>query len=403
MVYAIIISEIQHYLPPLCGAQWRSISVRIVQRGTKKPLERILIMKRISLSKCLALALTVVMLFSFAPGALADSFYWAPIETRSVVYYATDMKKSYETLDVGQKVKVQDSVTISGQTWLRVWANNEITSGQSIGYMQPSGIPSGIPTTSFQGQVTTTSATSLYCTFNVSSGTMCSVPLGSELKVVRQIGDWYLVQYQTAFYGYVQSSMCSTFTTVAPVVTASQTTSTVSSNTTSGVTTSIKLLSEVVLSKGRIAQGTKLYKTNTLSDTYAYGQIATLGDCNIYYKVDNDFYMVDINGMYAYVPCQSVNVYDTRDGMKTYAGAVDSITVVNPNATAAAASTSTSSTGTVTNCSSWVSMRKKADSKSSRLAKVTKGASVTVLGTSGEYTKITYNGKTGYILSSYIK
>ncbi len=342
------------------------------------------------------------MLMACAPTALAaDNFYWAPITSRSVVYHAMDKIKTFETLDIGQKVKVTGTRTYEGTTWLQVVATN-IDNTQQTGYMSPSGIPTGIPTSSFVGKATANTSTHLYCTFNVSSGTMTAISAGTEINVVQVIGDWYLAQVNNVFYGYAKATDFSTVTVAAPTVTAAPT---VSSGNASGVTTTIKLLSEKVVSKGRVAAGTKLYKSNTLSDTYAYGQVDTMGDCNIYYRVDNSFYMISTganSSLYAYVPVQSVNVYELV-GMPHYAGVVDPIVVYNPAAAAATTATAASSTGTVTNCTSWVSMRKKADSKSSRLAKVSKGSTVTVLGTSGDYTKITYSGKTGYILSSYIK
>lgn len=61
-----------------------------------------------------------------------------------------------------------------------------------------------------------------------------------------------------------------------------------------------------------------------------------------------------------------------------------------------------SGSATITNCSSWVSMRKSASSSSTRLYKLNKGTVVTVLGTSGSYTKVSYNGKTGFVLSTYV-
>ena len=60
-------------------------------------------------------------------------------------------------------------------------------------------------------------------------------------------------------------------------------------------------------------------------------------------------------------------------------------------------------TGTIVNCSSWVSLRKSASSTSSRIAKLKKDTTVTVLGTSGSYYKVSYNGKEGYVSSQYVQ
>ena len=60
-------------------------------------------------------------------------------------------------------------------------------------------------------------------------------------------------------------------------------------------------------------------------------------------------------------------------------------------------------TGTIVNCSSWVSLRKSASTTSSRIAKLKKDTTVTVLGTSGSYYKVSYNGKEGYVSSQYVQ
>ena len=65
--------------------------------------------------------------------------------------------------------------------------------------------------------------------------------------------------------------------------------------------------------------------------------------------------------------------------------------------------TQTTRTGTIVNCSSWVSMRKSASSSSSRIAKLNKGVSVTILDASGSYYKISYDGKEGYVSSQYVQ
>lgn len=64
--------------------------------------------------------------------------------------------------------------------------------------------------------------------------------------------------------------------------------------------------------------------------------------------------------------------------------------------------TSSSSTGTIYNVSSYANMRSKASSSGSLVAKVNKGSTVTILGTSGSYYKVSYAGKTGYIDKRYV-
>ena len=57
----------------------------------------------------------------------------------------------------------------------------------------------------------------------------------------------------------------------------------------------------------------------------------------------------------------------------------------------------------VTNCTSWVSLRRQANATSERLAQVPLGAKVESCSREGDYVKCTYNGQTGYILSKYLK
>jgi len=57
----------------------------------------------------------------------------------------------------------------------------------------------------------------------------------------------------------------------------------------------------------------------------------------------------------------------------------------------------------VANCTNWVSLRKTASTSAERISPVHLGELVKVVGTSGEFVKCTYNGKTGYILAAYLK
>lgn len=58
--------------------------------------------------------------------------------------------------------------------------------------------------------------------------------------------------------------------------------------------------------------------------------------------------------------------------------------------------------GTIVNCKTAANVRAKASSKSELLGKAKKGETYTVLGTSGNWVKIDYNGKDGYVFNRYI-
>ncbi len=60
-------------------------------------------------------------------------------------------------------------------------------------------------------------------------------------------------------------------------------------------------------------------------------------------------------------------------------------------------------TGTIVNCKTMVNVRAEPSSKSKLLGTAKKGSTYKVLGTSGSWTKIEYNGKEAYVFSKYIK
>ncbi len=63
----------------------------------------------------------------------------------------------------------------------------------------------------------------------------------------------------------------------------------------------------------------------------------------------------------------------------------------------------TGKTGTIVNCKTQVNVREKASSKSKLLGVAKKGETFEVLGKSGNWVKIDYNGKTAYVYKTYIK
>ena len=63
----------------------------------------------------------------------------------------------------------------------------------------------------------------------------------------------------------------------------------------------------------------------------------------------------------------------------------------------------TGKTATIVNCQSFVNVREKANSSSKKLGTAKKGAVYTAQGLSGNWVKITYDGKTGYVYKRYAK
>ena len=65
-------------------------------------------------------------------------------------------------------------------------------------------------------------------------------------------------------------------------------------------------------------------------------------------------------------------------------------------------SSSETQQGVITNCSNWVSLRKAASSSAERIAKLEKNTVVSILGSEGNYYKVSVSGKTGYVSAQYV-
>ncbi|MDO5112029.1 MAG: SH3 domain-containing protein [Clostridia bacterium] len=365
-------------------------------------------MKHTRLNRAFSLLITLAFLLAFIPApaafAASDTFITGCQASSVPVYYAMDTtSKTYTTLDIGARVNVRDKYN---NTWWRVNVENNLYSTEgtfSVGYVRSDSgfLPSNIPTDTFIGESTTTTPCLLYSCASVNKGNLTQLTTGTKLRVVQQIGDFYLVFVAPQFYGYVRTQDCTAFSVTAPTVTAAPTTAT--GNNASSAAVGFDDLT--VASKGKLAVNAMLYGINDIKSN-PIAQTATGGDAQVYYRVANDFYLISTGqnyGFYAYVPTQSITVYDMA-AVPHIAGTVNAISSISNGQTiVAAGAAAASKTATIANCSSWVSMRSEASSKSKRLYKLNKGKSVTVLGTEGSYTKIKYDGKTGYVLSTYVK
>lgn len=142
----------------------------------------------------------------------------------------------------------------------------------------------------------------------------------------------------------------------------------------------------------------------------AYGKVAA-DNTQVYATADKTtvigtFAKGDIVGIESQISAKGVYVVRTT-ATGTAVGYIDksavslvtSGTLSNMKAVSGAAAT----TGTIYNVSSYVNMREKADSKSTLISKVNKGSTVTILGESGSFYQVSYNGKTGYISKSYVQ
>lgn len=101
------------------------------------------------------------------------------------------------------------------------------------------------------------------------------------------------------------------------------------------------------------------------------------------YEKTNGFYKITYNGTTGYVSDKYVKLG-------------------TPSSSSGSSSTSSGSTGTVSNCKTSVNWRATASTSGKVLGKLKKGVKVTVLGSEGDFYKISYSGKTGYISKAYL-
>jgi len=283
------------------------------------------------------------------------------------------------------------------------------------------------------GQTYQTSAnTNLYVTANTAGNVYATIPAGTSLNVISTSGNFAYVQYNT-YYGYVLSSHLNTAgngaagyqtAAAAPLYVTASTSSHIyatipagtsltalsatdnfiyvyygsyygyvsKSNLTGGTSTGSSTLtpSNSIAAQGTVITGAVMYKTDSTSGD-RIGRISSSGSIGIISRTTTGFYYVVVGNYYGYIQTSEITVSTSALNSIPYSSPSGSSTTVTPE-----------KKSYITNCNSWVSLRKSASSSSSRLAKVPKNASVTILGTSGKYTKVSYNGKTGYISSQYV-
>ena len=96
----------------------------------------------------------------------------------------------------------------------------------------------------------------------------------------------------------------------------------------------------------------------------------------------------------------SIEYWECSVCHKKFSDSAGTTEVTNTTVTTVASGTVT---GTIVNCTSFVNVRAKASSNSTKLGTAKKGATYTILGTSGNWTKIQYtSSKEGYVFSKYI-
>ena len=146
------------------------------------------------------------------------------------------------------------------------------------------------------------------------------------------------------------------------------------------------------------------------ANIYTYGKVLA-DDTKVYSTADKTtvigtFAKGNIVGIESQVSAKDVYIIRTS-ATGTAVGYITRGSVTLTNAAALsnmnAVSGTTATTGTIYNVSSYANMRDKASTSGSVVAKPAKGATVTILGQSGTFYQVSYDGKTGYIAKTYVK
>ncbi len=300
------------------------------------------------------------------------SFYVTTTLAAPVYSSASTGATSYTTIPVGTSVGV---ISTSGAFYYVLY--NGYYGYIPTNYCSSSTVSTN---TSVQYYMTTRYATPLYSTTSTTSTTYTTIAMNTSVGVISATFDGYYYVYVNGNYGYVlKDALYSTTGTTTPI---------------SGTTNNIATY-------GTVAAGSTLYSSDSTTSS-ALGRVSNSGQVSIISQTTSGFYYVKVGSYVGYLQTTAVTVASDAtvipiSDSTTYVPST--IPLINTTPTTGV---TTKNTGTVENCVSWVSLRSEADSSSERLAKVTKGSSVSVLGTEGRYTKVSYAGTTGYILSSYI-
>ena len=198
---------------------------------------------------------------------------------------------------------------------------------------------------------------------------------GTTYKYLGKEGNWYKIQYTDKTEGYVYSRYVE-LTGTSSGSTAGGDSSTGGSTTTpTGKIVTIVNCSTSCNVRKEGKQASKKIGNAPVGKKYTY-----LGLVGVYYKIQyTDKTVGYVHKNYAKISDGTAKT-DT-EGDKT----------------------STGKTGTIVNVKVACNIRKGPSTSTKLLGTMKKGAKVTILGTSGSYTKIKYNGGEAYIYSKYVK
>lgn len=135
---------------------------------------------------------------------------------------------------------------------------------------------------------------------------------------------------------------------------------------------------------------------SSATSTNILGKVHT-GTILYVYEMSNDWYKVAYNGRYAYVYKTYTEIIETLNPGVT--PEPEQKPEQQPEPEEPALNTKTIGSATVNN----LNIRAKADASSASVAKINRGTIVAVHSISGNWAKVTYNGKDGYVNKTYLR
>lgn len=308
-----------------------------------------------ALARILLLCMIAVLL---TPAAFADSTGKVTADYLNIRATASSSATLAGVLPKGATVTILE--TLDG--WYKIQSNG-ITGYVSSAYISTDGSTGS--STSSSSSATGSAKINAY-TVNIRSGAsttssvIANVGKGTAVTVTGEDGDWYKVEYngQSA---YVKKD----YVTLDSAASSSGSSSS-SSSTSSDKTGTINA------SYVRLRSGASL-SASILKTLDKGAQMTVTGE-------DGDWYKVSYSGQTGYV-------------YKTYL-------TVEGSSSSGSSSSSSDKTGTIN--ATYVRFRASASTSSSILTTFSKGASVTVSATEGDWYKVSYNGQTGYVYKTYV-
>lgn len=215
---------------------------------------------------------------------------------------------------------------------------------------------------------------------STSASVIGSLSKGSNISIIAESNGWYKIKYNSS-YGYVSSKYISSGSS--------------SQNSTSSDTVKDDTLNVTFTGSGTVnisSSGSYLNVRSSASAlASAIGSLSKGSSVSIVAK-SGDWYKIKYNSSYGYVSSKYITIGSTSSSSNTTA-----------NASATNTTSNSGSVGfvSISNTSSYLNLR--STPGGSVIGSLPYGAKLQILGTDGSWYKVSYDGKTGYVSTSYVK